>query len=141
MTLSIGKLAKLTEETVKTLRYWTDLGLLTSERGDNGYRYYQLGMSKRATFIRSAQALGFSLSQIGDILALGDEGIQPCDEVRQELAKHLLEVRQRIADLQKLEHDLALRLSWAEAHPEPDCKGELCVYLNANDEVIKRGKA
>ncbi len=61
MTLSIGSLAGRTGETIKTLRYWTDLGLLEAERGENGYRYYAEDMAERSTFIRSAQALGFTL--------------------------------------------------------------------------------
>jgi hypothetical protein len=44
MQLSIGDLANVTGETVKTLRYWTDQGLLDTERGENNYRYYSLGL-------------------------------------------------------------------------------------------------
>ncbi len=40
------------------------MGLLESERGENGYRYYRQDAPERSSFIRSAQALGFSLSEI-----------------------------------------------------------------------------
>lgn len=129
MQLSIGDLAAQTGETVKTLRYWTDQGLLDAERGVNNYRYYPPDMPQRIAFIRSAQALGFSLADIGDILKLRGAGVTPCDHVRADLRKHLYSVQRRIVELQTLERELSERLTWAEADPAPDCDTEGCVYL------------
>ena len=129
MQLSIGQLANRAGEPVKTLRYWSDQGLLESERGDNGYRYYQRAMVERVGFIRNTQALGFRLEDIKGILRLRGEGVKPCDEVREELQEHLATVRARIAELQQLEAGLVDRLAWAEANPDPDCEGEGCVYV------------
>ena len=126
--LSIGDLSTLTGETVKTLRYWTDLGLLDAERGENNYRYYPPDVAQRVTFIRSTQALGFTLGDIKGVLDLRAEGVQPCDEVREELARHLETVRQRLRELRQLEATLETRLAWAETHPDPTCD-EGCVYL------------
>jgi MerR family copper efflux transcriptional regulator len=129
MALSIGGLAERTGETIKTLRYWTDLGLLEAERGENGYRYYGKDMAERSTFIRNAQALGFTLNEVLDILALRTSGVQPCEGVRERLKAHLATVKVRIAELRALENDLETRLRWAEAHPEPECQVDGCVYL------------
>ena len=129
MNLTIGQLADDTHETVKTLRYWTNLGLLDAQRGENGYRYYCTETVNRVAFIRSTQALGFTLRAIQSILALRDEGVQPCQEVRDELTEHLRAVRSRITELQHLETALASRLAWAEAHPNPACEGDGCIYL------------
>lgn len=127
--LSIGQLASQTSETVKTLRYWTNHGLLESVRGENGYRYYPPGMAGRVAFIRNAQALGFSLTDIGSILTLRTEGVSPCEHVRADLSEHLKNVQTRIADLQVLYAELSKRLAWAEAHPDPDCETQGCIYL------------
>lgn len=132
MTLRIGRLAEVTGETVKTLRYWTTLGLLEAERGENGYRYYREDATQRTAFIRSAQAFGFTLSEIHDILALRASGVLPCEHVRTRLESHLATVRARIVELEALEGDLEERLTWAEAHPEPECQTEGCVYLSAD---------
>ena len=129
MQLSIGELANLAREPVKTLRYWSDQGLLDSQRGDNGYRYYQPEMVERVSFIRNTQALGFRLDDIKGILKLRGEGVKPCAEVREELQEHLTTVKSRIAELQALEFELAGRLAWAKANPDPECDGEGCVYL------------
>src|SRR5919107_4966236 len=132
MTLSIGRLAKGTGETVKTLRHWTNLGLLEAERGENGSRYYHENATQRIAFIRSAQGLGFSLSEIHNILILRASGVQPCEDVRARLKVHLVVVRGRIAQLETLKEDLEAHLKWAEAHPQPECEVEGCVYLSAD---------
>jgi len=135
MDLRIGELARITKETVKTLRYWTDLGLLEAQRGENGYRYYSPEASKRVRFIRNTQGLGFNLEAIKGILSLRDEGLQPCDEVREELAAHLSAVRQRLAELKTLEAELAARLQVALENPDPNCDEVGCVYLDGEGEV------
>jgi DNA-binding transcriptional MerR regulator len=128
MTYQIGELARATGETVKTLRYWTNQGLLNAERGENDYRFYPPEAVTRAAFIRATQALGFTLEEIRGILALRDAGVQPCEQVREELRTHLTAVRSRIRELQVLEDELTARLTWAEAHPDPEC-AEGCIYL------------
>lgn len=126
---TIGQLARRTRESVKTLRYWTDLGLLAAERGANGYRYYGAGAAERAQFIRGAQALGLTLREIRDVLGAREHEHPPCQAARAVLARHLRDVRERLAQWARLEAELAERLAWAEAHPRPACEGEGCVYL------------
>lgn len=129
MSISIGDLSSQTREPVKTLRYWTDQGLLEAERGANNYRYYPPDTPQRVAFIRSAQALGFTLADIGDILRLREAGVIPCDHVRADLRKQLESVQKRLAELRALEHELSARLVWADADPSPTCDTEGCVYL------------
>ncbi|MEM7737217.1 MAG: MerR family transcriptional regulator [Deinococcota bacterium] len=129
MSLRIGDLSGQTRETIKTLRYWTDQGLLKAKRGTNNYRYYPPDTPQRVAFIRGAQALGFTLMDIKDILRLREAGIAPCNHVRADLRKQLEGVRKRLAELHALEHELSKRLAWADANPSPTCNTEGCVYL------------
>lgn len=133
--MRIGQLAKLTDETVKTLRYWTDHGLLEAERSENGYRHYNGDAVQRVAFIRSAQEFGFTLSEIRDILSLQASGVKPCEHVRAGLESHLETVRSRIVELEALEKDLEARLAWAEAHPKVECQVDGCVYLIAGSDI------
>jgi DNA-binding transcriptional MerR regulator len=128
----------MTGETVKTLRYYSDRGLLEAYRGENNYRYYRPEMVKRALFVRQVQALGFSLSEVLDIVALRSEGLEPCAEVREQLSSHLESVRSRIDELKQLEADLAARLEWAQAHPDARCDDEstVCVYLSELEDTL-----
>ncbi len=127
--LSIGQLAARTGESVKTLRYWTDLELLEAQRRENGYRFYQPEMVERVAFIRAVQTLGFKLAEIKAVFALRTEGIPPCTEAKAKLEAHLSAVRKRIGELQRLRTELEARLQWAETHPELECDTEGCVYL------------
>lgn len=126
MDLSIGELAALSGEGVKTLRFWTDEGLLRASRGENNYRRYSLEASQRVAFIRSAQALGLSLEAVRRLLALGDSELQPCEDVRDELSAHLRDVRARIAFLRSIERALENELEQARVSP---CGASGCRFL------------
>lgn len=126
VTLSIGQLARITGETVKTLRYWTDRGLLQAGRGDNNYRTYSPGAKGRVAFIRNAQGLGLRLETISRLLGRGDEQL-PCEPVERELGRRLASVKEEIAGLLELEARLVEVLAEAAAHPCDEQEG--CRYL------------
>lgn len=81
--LKIGELAQQTGLAVGTLRYYSDLGLLVPvKRGDNNYRYYGENAPGQVQFIKKAQALGFTLEEIKQILDVRDRGEVPCSLVK-----------------------------------------------------------
>lgn len=127
--MQIGEVAERTAESVRTLRYWQDAGLLDAERTESGYRLFPPEVVGRVAFLRGAQGLGLSLQEIRGILDLREEGVRPCDHVRRHLRDHLAAVRDRARKLRILERDLEGRLAWAEAHPDADCD-DGCVYLS-----------
>ncbi|HKI59379.1 MAG TPA: heavy metal-responsive transcriptional regulator [Trueperaceae bacterium] len=126
--MRIGELAARAGESVKTLRYWSELGLLETVRGDNGYRLYSEASASRVGFIRSAQRLGFTLGELASILAVRARGQRPCADALDKLQIHLDEVERRIAELEDLRGALTQRLAWARAHPDARCEDD-CVYL------------
>lgn len=132
--LSIGQLARQTGESIKAIRYWTDLGLLTCMRRPSGYRTYPAGGDLQVGFIRSAQAAGFSLDAVHQILAIRQAGEQPCGHVKAELEAHLSAVRAQIVQLQRLEAQLQAKVAWAGQHPDPQCEGAGCVYLDGSSD-------
>ena len=86
--LKIGDIAKQTDVSVGTLRYYETLNLLYPvERRDNGYRYYNLETIQQVQFIKKAQSLGFSLEEIRQILDVRNRGELPCPFV-QDLLEH-----------------------------------------------------
>ncbi|HEY2834979.1 MAG TPA: MerR family DNA-binding protein [Rhizomicrobium sp.] len=68
--LTIGGLARQGGVGVETIRYYQRRGLLPTPKGGGGVRRYDEGALKRLNFIRSAQAAGFTLEQVGELLAL-----------------------------------------------------------------------
>jgi len=67
---SIGQLAKKAGVSIRTLRHYDEVGLLSpSHRADNGYRFYSASDSQRLHDILFYRALGFSLSEIKKLLS------------------------------------------------------------------------
>ena len=133
MRYRIGELARLTGESVKTLRYWADEGILPAERGHNRYRYFRAGAERRVAAVRRFQRLGFSLGEVGEILGLRERGARPCGVVRDRLERHLASTRRRLAELAALEDALEERLAWADAHA-----GEACGDAAAVCVIVER---
>jgi len=87
-------------------------GLLKpSSRSDGNYRQYDQAALERLRFIRSAQATGFSLHDIRQLLRLTHSDETPCDEVLTLMNNRLGEVRTRLKQLRQVEKVLARSLN------------------------------
>lgn len=95
--LTIGGLAREGGVGVETVRYYQRRGLLETPRGD-GVRRYGKEALRRLRFIRSAQTAGFTLEQIGELLAL-DAG-QDRARARELARTRLAELDEKIAELE-----------------------------------------
>lgn len=103
----IGELAQRAGINPRTLRYYERIGLLApSARTEAGYRLYSDQDADRLAFIRRAQALGLSLAEIADIIALRDGGIPPCRHVRALAELRISAIDHQIAELAALRADL-----------------------------------
>jgi DNA-binding transcriptional MerR regulator len=102
--MKIGELAKLTNTSTKTIRFYEDSGLLPPPaRSASGYRDYGPEIADRLRFIHRGQAAGLTLQKVRQILAIHDRGEAPCGHVRQLLNTRLDQVRAQIAELVALE--------------------------------------
>lgn len=105
MTYTIGYLAKATNVHVETIRYYQRRGLVGEpSKPPGGIRRYDEADAGRLRFIKQAQALGFSLNEIADLLALEDG--RHCREAERLGAEKLAVVRERIAQLRSVEKAL-----------------------------------
>ena len=101
-TFTIGAFADAGGVNVETIRFYQRKGLLTEpEKPLGGIRRYGPEDVTRVRFIKSAQRLGFSLDEIGDLLKLEDGS--HCTEAREQAEHKLADVRARLADLQRIE--------------------------------------
>ncbi len=100
--LTIGEFAASAGVNVETIRFYQRKGLLTEpERPYGGIRRYGDAEVSRVRFVKSAQRLGFSLDEIAELLRLEDGA--HCQEARG-LAEHkLVDVREKLADLRRIE--------------------------------------
>jgi MerR family Zn(II)-responsive transcriptional regulator of zntA len=114
-TLRIGELAGELGLNPKTLRYYEAIGLLPQPRRNAaGYRLYGAADKERLAFIGKAKALGFSLQEIGEILALRDAGTEPCAHVRALIDARLAAVSAQLQLLTELREELETLQSEAE---------------------------
>ena len=112
--LTIGGLADEAGVNVETIRYYQRRGLMPEpDKPAQGYRRYDATTVKRVRFIKRAQALGFTLEEIGGLLEL-DEA-HACAETR-ELASHKLEaIETKLADLAAMRRALMTLLRQCDA--------------------------
>ena len=103
----ISKAAKLAGVSVDTIRFYQKLGLLRStDRSAGGYRLFDGEQIHDLIFVRHAQELGFSLTEVKELMPLRQKH-HACSEVQSMLKHKLTDVREKIKSLVHLEAELA----------------------------------
>ncbi len=101
--LTIGQLARIVGVNIQTVRYYERLNLLgPSARKPSGYRLYSHEEERRLRFIKNAQALGFTLREIAELLSLRVGSTAGCGEVQKRALAKLAQVKSKVDDLQIL---------------------------------------
>lgn len=123
MALRSGQLAKLAGVNTETLRFYERKGLLpTPPRSASGYREYPDETVRRLEFIGRAKDLGFSLSEVGELLELRVRDHTTCAELRARAQDKLEDVHRKIAELKRLERGLEnLIVSCSGRGPASSC--------------------
>lgn len=111
--------------TAKAIRYYERIGVLPPTlRTPSGYRDYDEEVLERLSFIRSAQAMGLSLTEIRTVIDLRDSGTRPCTHVMALLERKTAEVEIQIAALRVLRRDLTTLSETASNFDPSDCRSE-----------------
>ena len=106
--LTIGKLARHGGVNIMTIRYYERRGLLPAPaRTTSGYRLYADDAVRRLQFIRQAQLLGFSLTEIQDLLSLRMQPGTTCADIRKRAKEKIVAVENKIEDLVRIKNALA----------------------------------
>jgi MerR family copper efflux transcriptional regulator len=114
-SIGIGKLAKLAGVGIDTVRYYERAGLVAPDRRlASGYRRYTTHELTRLRFIRRAQALGFSLKEVRELLAITAQ--RDVARVKRSAQAKLADVEQRIAALDKVRNALATLIAACPGH-------------------------
>lgn len=121
--MKIGELATLADCPVQTIRYYEREGLLPPPaRSDGNYRLYSPEHSERLTFIRNCRSLDMTLNEIRGLLNLRDHPQEDCASVNQLIDAHIQHVQARVASLQTLQEQLLeLRQRCAAAQEVEHC--------------------
>lgn len=134
--LTIGKLAKETGVGTETIRYYERSGFLPpADRLPSGYRVYDSETVKRLKFIKEAQQLGFTLTEINDLLALTDDPSADCAEVNSRAEVKLSEIEKKISQLEKMRTSLRRIASYCPADEAPLSECSIIRHLYGKSET------
>jgi MerR family mercuric resistance operon transcriptional regulator len=105
--LTIGKVARGAALAIDTVRYYEREGLIEKPaRTASGYRHYRPDVIARLRFIRQAKELGFTLTEIRELLALKVAPGKSCADVKSRAEAKIADVEQRIAQLARMKRAL-----------------------------------
>jgi MerR family copper efflux transcriptional regulator len=126
--LRIGEVALIAGVSIDTVRYYERRRLLPiAARTEGGFRLFTPDTVERVRFIKQAQELGFSLDEIGELLATG--GARECRRVRDHLKVKLSEVDRRIRQMQDFRKTLARHLAACEKELSRHADDAVCPAL------------
>ena len=121
--LTIGQLAREAKVNLETVRYYERRGLLAKPpRTHSGYRLFPSEATQRLRFIRHAQDLGFSLTEIRELLALRISPKVSKSEVRKRAQAKILDIEKKITRLESMRASLhKLTISCNGCGPVSEC--------------------
>jgi len=132
--IKIGELSKSSGLSIKTIRYYEDLGLIHAVKRSRGrFRLFEEKMTLiRLQFIKQAQSLGMSLSEIKEFLAVRDRGELPCQDVKQKLEDKVAQINDQIQALQHLQNQIQSLLAGADPILEIPPDDRICPIIQNN---------
>lgn len=120
--LNIGQAAQDSGISAKMIRYYESMGVFApSARSTAGYRQYSDQDIHALHFIRSARDLGFSLSQIADLMALWRNTHRASAEVKRLALDHIQELERKAAILQQMADTLRNLAEHCQGDSRPEC--------------------
>lgn len=120
--LTIGRVAKAAGVNTETVRYYERLGLMPRPPRVGAYRVYSREHVARLAFIKRSQGLGFSLKEIGGLLALRVQRGSSCAEVKRRATQKLGDIDAKIEELKAIRRALTrLARACRGAGPQGEC--------------------
>lgn len=105
--MTIGTLAKDAGVGVETVRFYERRGLLKRPtKSGSAFRYYSEDDSRKISFIKRAQDLGFTLNEIKDILAMQINAKATCNDLQMKADVKIKEIELKIKDLKRMKQSL-----------------------------------
>ena len=115
--MKIGELAKRAGAGIDTVRFYERQGLLPRpQRQPSGYRSYEPGDVARLSFIRRAKALGFTLSEIRELLALSGRRQGDMAGLKVAATDKLVDIATRLSELTRIRDGLRTLVASCPGH-------------------------
>lgn len=128
--LKIGELSSRSGVSIKTIRYYEELGLLkTNSRTEGHFRLFHPDTATRLLFIKRLQSLGLSLQEISECLAAYDRGDLPCADIQAKLEQQVRAINRQLTELSLLRQELTDILDRWSNSPQKE-PGAICPNLH-----------
>jgi MerR family copper efflux transcriptional regulator len=138
-SMQIGRVAQSTGLSVDTIRFYEKQSLIPpARRTDAGYREYDENTVDRLQVIGRAQSLGFSLQEIRELLLIEDGEPGGCSHVRDLIADKVRQVKEKIAELRRIEKRLAKAQAQCSTALKRTCSAR-CPILQELESGRERG--
>ncbi len=120
--MNISSAATATGVSAKMIRYYEEIGLIGPvARTESGYRVYAENDVHLLRFVRRARDLGFSIDQIGKLIALWQDRDRASAEVKALALEHIGELRAKITELDAMARTLEHLAANCHGDGRPDC--------------------
>lgn len=134
--MNIGEASKASGISAKMIRYYEQTGLISpAQRAPSGYRVYTDKDIHRFHFIRRARDLGFSVTEISDLLSLWGNNSRQSGDVKRLAQAHITELQQKIDGLRQMVDTLQTLVACCAGDERPDCP--ILANLEQSEDVIK----
>ena len=121
-TMNIGQAAKGSGVSAKMIRHYEQVGLFPQPgRTDSGYRQYTASEVHTLRFIRQARDLGFSITQIGELVGLWQNRRRPSRQVKALAQAHIEELDRKVQDLLAMKATLEHLANSCHGDDRPEC--------------------
>ena len=119
--MNIGTVSEKSGLPAKTIRYYEDIGLISPDRRDNGYRDYSTEDVHRLRFLQRSRGLGFSVEECRQLLSLYGDTHRESAEVKAIAEAKLTEIDRKLAELQGLRDMLKHLVANCHGDDRPQC--------------------
>ena len=120
--MNIGKAAKLSGLTVKTVRYYADIGIIVPQRNhETGYRDFSNEDVAKLQFIRKARKFDFSIEECRELLALYQDKNRPSRDVKALTLGKISEIDKKLTELKSLRQQLSQLATSCHGNDRPNC--------------------
>ena len=120
--MNIGKTSKLSNLSVKTVRYYSNIGLVKAyQNKKTGYREYSNKDILSLKFIGKARKFNFSIPECKELLSLYENKMTPSKEVKKITLEKISEIDIKLQELQDLRNDLNFLANSCQGDDRSNC--------------------
>lgn len=120
--MNIGAAARQSGVPAKTIRYYESVGLIEqADRTASGYRVYSRHDVETLRFVQRARSLGFSVEEVGNLLALWRDRSRSSAEVKALATHRVTEIDRKMAELAEMRETLTHLMEGCHGDSRPEC--------------------